>query len=484
MRSPLPALILGMIAPISLCAQSPAPATEPAPAPELEYGKRRLESFPRDERGLLLPEIWDIVKAEAERNPNSNEARTLKDRHLYQAFYQTYADWTPPEPRQAPAGRLASLSDTPKTPRFPLTGKVWPAAPGEASVCLWEDDKLAAMSLGIDDNCAPDIPYWKELSKKYNGLNITWNIITGNIEGAIDKVRGPMSGTWETWRKLTAEGYRVTSHSLTHLQNPVLADGWPGPDWETSESRRQISANIPGVETNVFVYPGAGVRAFGILGGYYPHSSWRPSVVKYYAAARGGGGNPLNQANMIDYFNIRSTTGVLNILDNADPKVAEYNLNNLFAADPAHPHHKYYRGWASVFIHYINAGRTFDTDLYTVAFSKVLAFYDEHREDLWTGFFEDVALYGQERDTATLVTNESTDRAITYTLTTKLDPAVFHYPLTIKVRLPDAWKSVSAQQNATPIPAKLIIHEGAPYALVKSVPDKGQVRLAPGEAGQ
>ncbi|XHR28882.1 MAG: hypothetical protein ACFUZC_23575 [Chthoniobacteraceae bacterium] len=445
--------------------------------PALDYNSIRLESLPRDARGYLKPEIWDIVEAEAKIHPTANEARAIESRPIYQGYYATYAHWTPPEQPKVKEGRLRNLSETPKEPRFPLTDKVWPERPGDASVCLWEGDKLAAMSLSIDDNCAADIPYWKELSKKYGGLNLTWNIITANVDGAIDKPRGPMSGTWDTWRNLFAEGFHITSHSVTHLGDPVPADGWPGAEWEAAESIRHIDSHLPGHKTTMFVYPGAGVRVFGILGAYYPNSTWRADIVKHYASARGGGGQPINEANQIDYFNIHSTTSILGILESADPKNAPYNLNNLFAADPASPFHRYYRGWASVFIHYINAGKAFDTAPYTVAYGKVLAFYNDHRADLWTGFLDDVALYGQERDTASLQTTEASEARISFNLTTKMDPDIFSYPLTVKVRLPGSWKSATALQNGQPLPVETILNNGAPYALVKAVPDRGLVTL-------
>lgn len=462
--------------------EADAGAMKPAKRERVGYLAIKVETLPRDANGQLTPEVWEIIKAEAEKNPNSNEARILQSRPTYKAWYANYAKWKPPELPPLPEGKLRNLPETPKEPRFPLTDKAWPARVGEASVCLWEDDKLAAMSFGVDDNCAGDLAYWKELSRKYGGVNITWNLITANIDGAIEKGRMVGAGTWETWRQMVKEGYHVASHSMTHLHDPVPADGWPGPDWEAAESQRMIAANIPGFRARLFAYPGAGVHAFAVpRDPATGQSAWRPTLVKYYAAARSAGYPALNQANMIDYFDIHATTGsVPYILGNStDPRFAAQDLHNLFAADPKHPHHKFYRGWANLFIHFINGGKTFDTDPYTVAYGKALAFYNEHRADLWTGFIDDIALYGQERDTASLRTDEASDSRIAFTLTSKMDPSVFDYPLTVKVRLPDSWKTVRATQKDAPVPASVLVHEGAPYALVKAVPDRGTVTLAP-----
>jgi hypothetical protein len=184
-------------------------------------------------------------------------------------------------------------------------------------------------------------------------------------------------------------------------------------------------------------------------------------------------------ANQIDYFEIHSTTAVQNVVDGADPKFAEDNLNNIFAADPNSPYHKYYRGWANTFIHFINGGKDFDTNPYYMAYGKVLTFYNDHRADLWTGFFDDVATYGEERDTATLTTTASSDSKITLALTDKMDPTIFNYPLTVKVRLPTSWQGAQATQGGKPAPTQMIAHEGANFALVKAIPDQGPIDLTP-----
>ena len=58
-----------------------------------------------------------------------------------------------------------------------MTDKVWPANVGEGDVCLWNDDKLSAFTITIDDNIESDIPFWKTMITKY-GFNLTWFVIT------------------------------------------------------------------------------------------------------------------------------------------------------------------------------------------------------------------------------------------------------------------------------------------------------------------
>ncbi len=57
---------------------------------------------------------------------------------------------------------------------------------------------------------------------------------------------------------------------------------------------------------------------------------------------------------------------------------------------------------------------------------------------------------------------------------------IFDYPLTVKVRLPNGWKSAKATQGGKPVPVRFVTHEGAPYVLVDAVPDRGAVRVVSG----
>ena len=64
----------------------------------------------------------------------------------------------------------------PAGPRFTITDRVWPTDHGQADVCLWDDDKLAALSVTIDDNWVSDHTFWKSLTEKY-GFHFTWFVM-------------------------------------------------------------------------------------------------------------------------------------------------------------------------------------------------------------------------------------------------------------------------------------------------------------------
>ena len=86
-----------------------------------------------------------------------------------------------------------------ESPRFTLTDRVWPEHPGDAHVCLWKDDKLCALSITIDDNCAPDHPWWIEQGKRFN-WRFTWFIITERVG------TGSYWGNWDDWKRIQQLG--------------------------------------------------------------------------------------------------------------------------------------------------------------------------------------------------------------------------------------------------------------------------------------
>lgn len=335
---------------------------------------------------------------------------------------------------------LFNLNEEPASPRFPKTDREWPAKPGEAVICLWEDDKLAAISLTIDDNCAPNIPWWTEQAERY-GLKPTWFLITKRI----GTVNTEFNGTWQLWKDLLARGYGIESHTAEHLHTEV--PGWGGIEWEYTEAIKDISNNLDGYRALCLASPGGENKKLKDPG----------LAAKHYIANRGTR-RLSNRANQIHYQNV-------NLFD----WKTEGNLEKLLD-----PQSKYFRDWAVTLSHILK-----EDGEAKAGYLRLFEFYKTHERDLWGGLFRHVALYGQERDTAHLNVEESLDSRIRFTLGDKMDNAIYDYPLTIKVHIPQDWARVQATQEAREIPCRVVEHQGARFAMVRAVPDRSPVVLAP-----
>ena len=100
----------------------------------------------------------------------------------------------------------------PDRPRFETPEISWPAEPGAAEVCLWKDDKYAAISITIDDNCRPDHDWWLEQAEKH-GFKLTWFVIT---DGVMEGRNKGFNGTWADWQRLADAGHSIQSHTTNH----------------------------------------------------------------------------------------------------------------------------------------------------------------------------------------------------------------------------------------------------------------------------
>lgn len=327
----------------------------------------------------------------------------------------------------------------------PVKGRDWPAQYGEASVCLWKNDAMAAFSITIDDNGAPFHAWWLEMTEKY-GIKPTWFVITGGIltNGAA------YAGTWEAFNKLAAAGHDIQSHSVTHLNtNSPL---WRGIEAEYADSQKVINERIKGARCLVLAYPGGGNTSLN-----------DPAIAaKYYVGARGTRG-AMNGIGKTDYMHVNSM-GSVNI---GDAKFAFQEFTNLFnAASGA------YRGWYCVHFHGVTPPMRDNLEKKLAMISSLVA-----SNEVWSGWFREISQYGQERDSAELKVREVAPGKIVLSLGDKLDNTRFDYPLTIKVRLAADWKGLRAEQGGKPLPAKIIEREGAVFALIQAVPDQGEICL-------
>ncbi|MBN2581829.1 MAG: polysaccharide deacetylase family protein [Planctomycetes bacterium] len=366
---------------------------------------------------------------------------------------QTPAEDAPPAAQ--PGGerlQLKTLPPAPKGGRFKMSyERVWPAEPGQAHVCLWADDKYAAVSVTIDDNCQPDHEWWIEQGKKY-GFRFTWFVVTGGI-GV--KTNG-FAGTWDDFRKLRELGHEVQSHTVSHH-----SDDGKRPD---DEVRAQYVDSKKAIEENV---PGAACTCLA-----YPYGSGKDEIAsECYIACRGVVGGP-DRANSINYMR----THVLGIRpDSVDMLLTGEHASTKWLTNPINR-----RAWGIGLYHYVRAGGTAEEkDANQARAAKDLAHLASKKDQIWIAPFGEVARFGMERDTAKLKVTKNTSDEIRLTLSDDMDDTIFTESLTVKIRLPEAWKTAAATQDGKPIEATIVEHDGGRFALVKAVPDKGEVCLAP-----
>ena len=326
--------------------------------------------------------------------------------------------------------------------------RVWPEKPGEGDVCLWSMDRFAAFSITIDDNCMPDHEWWLKLTEEL-GIKVTWFCITDRV---VNKGRA-FGGNWSEWQKLADAGHSIQSHTTNHSSKK---DHTPEEIAHIyGDSLKVLNEKLTNNVACCIAYP-CGVP-------------YEEEIGKYAIAGRGVYGVP-STANRINY---RATN-----LGGMGKCAAQMVAFGESQEPPKWLSGKkeLKRGLCVGLYHFVHAGKTPEERTKNAEKSEAEVRYVASLKDdrLWVCRFDDVMKYAQERDTAKLVVKESGADKIVFDLTDDMDDTRFDFPLTVKFRLPDGWKTVKAVQNGKPVQAELIVHDGAPYALVYATPDRGE----------
>jgi len=334
------------------------------------------------------------------------------------------------------------------TPRFTITDKVWPSNHGDSNVCLWGDDKMAAVSISIDDNYVKEHDWWINQTQQRGNWSMTWFVITGLVGGK----SFAQYGRWTDFQRLVNLGYDIQSHTANHTNIEATNLTEEQLAYQYSRALEDINENIPGYRATTIAYP--------YCNGNESISS------RYHAASRSCSGFP-DAVNKVNYSAVLTVSNLVppwtNFKGNWIEKLIYPNTTYV----------RYYRGWLNLFKHTYQ-GYPKDGGVITLSELDILS---QYKDDLWIDSFTAIALYGQERDTHTLHVYDVTDNSIKFTLTDLMDDSVFTIPLTVKIRINNNWNAVTAIQSGEIIPISFVEYNGNKYILVKAVPDRGEIIL-------
>ncbi|MEP2280158.1 alpha/beta hydrolase fold domain-containing protein [Maribacter sp.] len=335
------------------------------------------------------------------------------------------------------------------TPRFNLTDKIWEQNIGDASVSLWNDDKLSAFSITIDDNYENDIPFWIEQQKIFS-FNFTWFVITEAEQKYNVK-------NWALFNELAKTGNAIQGHDDRNwYEDKAKGINFPSIKNYNNRLNRTISKiekNIDNQKCLTYAYPwGEGNEN---------------EAGKHFIASRGVIGR-LNNANQINFKQVRSISNP-HIYENDSTR--NHYILPLLDKTSTLENKNYYRGWGSTHFHEVSA---LDSQKKTVEF---LNYLKEKEDKLWIGTFPDIAKYAQEYATHSIHVDSVSETQIHITLKDEMRDDIYDYPLTVKVRLANNWISLYASQSGSEIASEIIEYNNNNYALIKAVPDSGQIIL-------
>ena len=326
----------------------------------------------------------------------------------------------------------ADIAKVPRIKRSEYTA--WPVNHGDAHVTLWDDDKVAALTITIDDNWETEHPLWLDMQQKY-GLIFTWCIMTQRSGKPVN---------WPSFQNLLAHGHDAESHTTNHLDLKLPESQYPGIfDDQYAPSVVDINTNLIGGDCQILGYP----YGFGD----------RTVAKKYFIGGRGTGAN-VNWADNINY--IYSYSGGANdttyIKTLVDPSVLIFGKTH-------------YGDWTCTHFH--------DIGKVLPATNEYLACLSRNTDKIWVPWFKNLCKFGQERDSHTLNVTSVSSSKITFNLTDLMVDSIYNYPLTVKIRVNNDWANVTARQNGNPLYTRMLTYNGNQYVLVKAIPDRGAVEV-------
>ena len=314
----------------------------------------------------------------------------------------------------------------------------WPQNYGEAHIALWYGGAMGAVTITIDDNISGDFPRWNHYLETY-GIPVTFFVPT---EG------GGKSG--EIWENQVALGQAIQSHTLTHPSSGEYEG------MTTAEIWMDFYRSVGDIE----LYTPSASKVIAYSYGYNnaPYSS------KIFIAGRGTAGHS-NPPDTINY-------NYLNSFSCGKDTDFESYVKSLYDTS--------YTVWGKTCIGNWNCmhfhGITGDNDSSNLA--KMMSVYLPQAiaaKNVWAGLFEEVAMYGQERDTATLTVHSVDGDSVVLSVTDMMSDRLYDFPLTVKVRVDDTWKHAYATQGGKRVGVEIYERDGATYLLVDAVPDRGAV---------
>lgn len=313
-----------------------------------------------------------------------------------------------------------------------INGTVY-AADG-AEIAVWEDWRTAAASFTFEDGKKNHITQVAPAFDAY-GYNASFYLVPS------------WNPDWSGFQVLAGNGHEIGSHGKTH--GTLTAD-------ELSGSKNTINDNITNNDCITIAYPNANP----------PTAADAITVLKQsYIAGRmmnNSGNEVMSKDGPADWYKVPA------IMTGSVSSSPACNSTDAFTGIMQQAIDK--KGWV-VFASFDVSGDYSPTDLNAI--KGALAWAKQNDSTIWITTFRNAVMYIKERKAATIKKTGSDGSSVTYKLSHTIADGVcrYDYPLSIRVSVPDGWKTVKVSQNNKEIGSD--IKDGWIY--FKAVPNGGDI---------
>jgi hypothetical protein len=108
---------------------------------------------------------------------------------------------------------------------------------------------------------------------------------------------------------------------------------------------------------------------------------------------------------------------------------------------------------------------------------EYFSYMKQHEQQLWIAPFRDVTKYMRQKMNAS-ISSEDRDGKIVLSLKHTLDPGLYNFPLTLKTRVNQDWKSVTIRQGAKTITLQTSSDTEGAFVLYEALPNSEDIEIS------
>lgn len=307
------------------------------------------------------------------------------------------------------------------------------AAPGDASIATWKNNKTAALSFTIDDGIQGPTEKFQAAFSSHN--------VKGTF--SINNYQQYWTVPWSTIQQLAQSGHEIANHTSSHV----------------AATSANFSTEV--VAFNTTLQTQSGVKPVTFI---YPFGTTNADVKTMLASS-----GFISARGVIDAHESKTPSDWYNLKTKVVASGQTANTWNPWVDQVLSS-----GGWCIELWHNVdNEGQWAN-----VSGSEMTSHvaYAAGKSNLWIETLAGVTKYAKERDVANVqVTGKSTEE-YTFTLTDPLENTTYNAPITVMIEV-SGWSFASATQNGQSIEASVTTIGGVPYALVNAIPDAGTVTV-------
>src|SRR5215471_798375 len=310
-------------------------------------------------------------------------------------------------------------------------------APGDTRICKWNDDKVAAFSVGGDDSLRSQTTFAIPLMTQ-RGIYGTWRVNTGRGH---NELGFDFIDDRAYWAAAIRAGHDLANHTLHHTGARDASDC----DLEIGENARRIWAIQP--ETKILLFERGGGTVWDVS-----EDQIKQTLSEYHCLD--GRGAPA-----VDHPTWLINHSAAELRSYVDAAIQD-------------------GGYHTLIFHGIGRNAEWGGQTDGDAFVALLDYLVEKKDIVWSDTFTRVYKYVEERDHSSVSLKETSGNKIRVVLSSSLDASqgMYDLPVTLRTEVPLDWKTCTVTQGSKS--AAYSVESGV--VQFPAVPNAGDIILVPG----